>query len=137
MKTVSEMIDGISVVTQIWMVRGDDEELLVPIHITEGSTRKEYEMQPGDMLTLTVRSAPSEDSPVLVEISGAPGINRIPIRHADTAGMEPGKYSADIQLTTQDGMRKTIWPDYNPASSRRYRPVNMQNFVLLAEVTAK
>lgn len=135
MKTVTEIVNGKSVVSQLWMVRGDDESIIVPLYIGEGDDLAEYTMQPGDTLTLTVREMPSADSPVLLQITSAPGSNRIPIAHADTAQLDPGKYSADIQLLAQDGKRKSIWPDYDPAVSSRYKTRNMQNFVLLAEVT--
>ena len=131
MRTVTKTLNGREVVTEIWMVRGDDETILVPLTDADGA---EYAMQEDDTLTLTVRETPSDDSPVLAQITGAPGSNRIPIAHADTAQMEPGRYSADIQLIT-GGLRRTVWPDYDPTASNRYRVKNMQNFVLLAEVT--
>ena len=135
MKTVTEIINGIEAVTQLWMVRGDDESIIVPLYTGDGSNRTEYTMQPGDTLTLTVREMPDAESPVLMQIISAPGSNRIPIAHADTAQLNPGKYSADIQLHTQDGLRKTVWPDYDPSTSTRYKARNMQNFVLISEVT--
>lgn len=133
MKTVTQIIGGIEAVTEVWMVRGDDEVITVPIYT--GDDRTPYEMQAGDTVTLTVRREPSQDSPVLMQVTGAPGVNRIPIRHEDTAEIEPGRYSADIQLLTAEGKRHTIWPDYDPADSARDRAKNMKNFVLIAEVT--
>lgn len=131
MKVYMESIGGKSAATKMAMIRGDDETILVPLTTSDGAV---YAMQDGDTLTLTVRETPSAESPVLIQITGAPGSNRIPIAHADTAQLEPGWYSADIQLMTADGMRKTVWPDYEfPAG--RISPKNMSNFGLMPEVT--
>lgn len=117
----------------IWMYRGDDEALEIELTVGDG---ERYEMQPGDVLTLTVRETPSADSAPLLQIDSAPGVNRIVIRHADTAELEYGQYSADIQLTTADGVRKTVWPPLE-ASSLRTRARNLKNFNLVSEVTMR
>lgn len=135
MRTVTETINGASVVTEIWMYRGDDEVIVVPLFSGSGESRTPYEMQSGDTVTLTVRETPSEESPVLLQITSAPGSNRIPIRHEDTAELAPGQYSADIQLLTADGMRKTVWPDFDPSGSNLYVGLNLKNFVIIPEVT--
>ena len=111
---------------KIYMVRGDDEVLAVAL---DG-----YEMAAGDMLTLTVRETPTADSQVLLQISGAPGSNRIVISHADTAEAAYGAYSADVQLLTADGLRKTVWPT-NITDPSRLRAANMKNFMIVNEVT--
>lgn len=117
---------------KIYMVRGDDEALDVTLTLDDGETV--YELQPGDVLTLTVRETPSQDSEVLLQISGAPGSARIPIRHEDTAQLEYGEYSADMQLRTADGIRKTVWPVLE-ASRQRLRAGNLKNFNIASEVT--
>lgn len=117
---------------KIYMVRGDDEVLDVTLTLDDGETP--YEMQSGDVLTLTVRREPSQDSEVLMQIPGAPGSTRIPIRHEDTAQLEYGAYSADIQLYTADGLRKTVWPVLE-ASRQRLKAGNLKNFNIASEVT--
>lgn len=118
---------------KIYMVRGDDEELDVVPTNADGT---DYEMQPEDVLTLTVRSKPEADSPPLLQISSLPGSTRIVIRHEDTAEMSYGPYSADVQLMTGDGRRKTVWPDMDTGSaSTRFSAQNMRNFNLASEVT--
>lgn len=117
----------------IYMVRGDDEELDI---ITKNSDGTDYKMQPGDVLTFTVRKTPTENSAPLIQISSTPGSSAIILRHEDTANMEYGAYSADIQMITEDGKRKTIWPDLNTgANSTRMSAQNMRNFFLASEVT--
>lgn len=130
MKLYYETIDGKSVVTKMAMIRGDSETLRLPLTI-DG---EEYTMQDGDTLTLTVRETPTAESPALIQITGAPGSNRIPIAHEDTAQLEPSWYSADIQLLTADGLRKTIWPDY-AVPTGRISLKNMSNFAIMPEVT--
>lgn len=120
----------------IYMVRGDDEELEVVLTVGEGETAEPYEMQPGDVLTLTVRAVPAEDSAPLLQIDSAPGSSRIVIRHEDTAELDYGMYSADVQLTTADGIRKTVWPPLEPVRSR-LRQRNMKNFNIASEVTIR
>lgn len=117
---------------KMWMTRGDDETISVDI---TKSTGEPYAMQAGDVITLTVRAAPAQDSPVLLQVQSAPGSNRIIIRHEDTAELEYGAYSADIQLTTAEGLRKTIWPP-EEANASRLRSGNLKNFNLMSEVTA-
>lgn len=117
---------------KIWMVRGDDEALDVTLTLDDGETP--YEMQPGDVLTLTVRELPSRDSAVILQTSGVRGGNRIIIRHEDTKDVPYGAYSADIQLTTEEGERKTVWPVL-VASSRRVTDTNLKNFNIASEVT--
>lgn len=111
---------------KIYMVRGDDEVLAVAL---DG-----YEMGEADTLTLTVRELPSADSKVLLAITSAPGSDRIVISHADTAEVAYGAYSADVQLMTAEGLRRTVWPT-NITENSRQRVANMKNFMLVSEVT--
>ena len=117
----------------IYLTKGDDAVLeLNSITAQDGS---EYELQAADVLTLTVRELPSTASPVLIQIDSLPGSRRIVIRHEDTAEVNVGRYSADVQLTTSDSKRYTLWP--NITGNNRYMVKNLNNFVIMPEVTAK
>lgn len=112
------------------LTRGDYAELEVVIKDNEGNV---YEMQEGDYLTFSMREFPEETSALLVQIHSV--TNRIIFNHSDTADIDPGLYSADIQLTTADGKRRTVWC-YIPDDVRKRGQVrNWENFVLLPEVT--
>lgn len=117
----------------IYLTKGDDAVLEVSSIATEGG--EEYALQETDVLTLTVRALPSTDSPALIQIDALPGSNRIVFRHEDTAELDVGRYSADVQLTTADGKRYTVWPTIT--GSGRYVIKNLKNFVIMPEVTAK
>ena len=117
----------------IYLTKGDDAVLEVSSIATEGGD--EYALQETDVLTLTVRALPSADSPALIQIDTLPGSNRIVFRHEDTAELTVGRYSADVQLTTAEGKRYTIWPTITGSS--RYTVKNLNNFVVMPEVTAK
>ena len=111
----------------IYITRGDDAELEVSITDGEGTA---YTMQDGDVLTLTVRELPDFDSEAVCKIDSE--TNRIIFSHADTADAEAGRYSADIQLTSE-GKRRTVWPELE--DSERYKVKNFRNFVIMPEVT--
>ena len=117
----------------IYLTKGDDAALEVSSIAAEDGSQ--YSMQAGDVLTLTVRALPSADSPALIQIDSLPGVNRIVLRHADTAELDVGRYSADVQLTTADGKRYTVWPTIT--GSGRYVVKNLNNFVIMPEVTTK
>ena len=116
--------DGVIAVT-----RGDDAALEVAIHTTAG---EDYQMDPGDTLTLTVRELPSERLPVLLALTSAPGSSRLVLCGADTAGIAPGRYSCDIQLKCPNGNRYTVFPAVEPET---LPPGNWENFIILPEVT--
>lgn len=117
----------------IYLTKGDDAVLEVSsITAEDGSA---YELQAADVLTLTVRAVPSDQSPVLIQVDSLPGVNRIVLRHDDTAELNVGRYSADVQLTTADGKRYTVWPAIT--GSGRYVVKNLNNFVIMPEVTTK
>lgn len=116
---------------KIYLRRGDDEVL--EVNLNAGSDT--VQMGEGETLTLTVRELPSLDSPVIFSTTSAPGSNRIVIRHADTADAEYGEYSADVQLLTADGLRKTVWPNIDEENLPKARAANLKNFILLPEVT--
>lgn len=129
---VTDLIGGAEAISEIWLVRGDDEVLDIALTGADGTA---YEMQAGDVLTLTVREVASASSPVMMQIDSLPGSSRIVIRHEDTADLRVGRYSADVQLLTQYGIRKTVWPQFDPANSTRWREQNLRNFVIVSEVT--
>lgn len=112
---------------QVFLTRGDDAVLEVSLT----AAGKPYEMQHGDMLHLTVRRLPSDDSPVLLKIQSE--TQRIVIRHEDSSPLKVGQYSADVQLVTGDGKRITVWP--TPQGHERLRVTNWKNFTIMPEVT--
>ena len=117
----------------IYITKGDDAVLEVSsITADDGG---EYALQETDVLTLTVRALPRADSPVLIQIDALPGSNRIVFRSEDTAELDVGRYSADVQLTTAECRRYTIWPTI--AGSGRYVAKSFKNFIIMPEVTLK
>ena len=117
----------------IYITKGDDAVLEITSIATEGGA--EYELQGTDVLTLTVRALPSAQSPALLQVDALPGSRRIVFSHADTAELDVGRYSADVQLTTAEGKRYTVWPTIT--GSGRYVVKNLNNFVIMPEVTTK
>lgn len=118
----------------ISITKGDDAALNVDIAAGEDG-KQAYEMGENDILTLTVREMPSTEFPVLLAVNGLPGSKRILIRSEDTEGLEPGRYSADVQLTDGNGNVYTVWPELE--GSARYKVKNLKNFIIMPEVTAK
>lgn len=117
----------------IYITKGDDAVLEITSIATEGG--EEYALQETDVLTLTVRALPSAQSPALLQVDALPGSRRIVFGHDDTAELDVGRYSADVQLTTAEGKRYTVWPTI--AGSGRYVVKNLNNFVIMPEVTTK
>lgn len=117
----------------IYITKGDDAVLEITSIATEGG--EEYALQESDVLTLTVRALPSAQSPALLQVDALPGSRRIVFSHADTAELDVGRYSADVQLTTAEGKRYTVWPTIS--GSGRYVVKNLNNFVIMPEVTTK
>ena len=110
--------------------RGDYGEMEVQITDEQGN---EYKMQEGDYLTFSVRELPTKDSKLLIQIHSI--TNTIVFNPADTADVEPGQYSADVEMNTADGKRFTIWC-YIPEEKRDKGKVkNWKNFIVLPEVT--
>lgn len=116
---------------KIYMRRGDDEILEVNLSMGEETVQ----VGEGETLTLTVRELPSRDSAIMFSSTSAPGSNRIVINHADTADAEYGDYSADVQLMTAEGYRKTVWPGFDEENIPKASTRNLKNFILLPEVT--
>ena len=111
------------------LTRGDDAVLTVPLTTDEGEA---YTLTEEEYLTFGVRELPDEGSELLMEIRSQPGSNDISIAHEDTEAMAPGFYSAEVQLTTRDGQRVTVWPKLT--GSARTSTANRKNFCLMTEV---
>lgn len=109
--------------TTITMTRGDTAVLDVSLTDVTGAA---YEMQAGDTLTITVRKTASESSDVL--LTATSDNTSLCIRPQDTAGIQPGACSYDIQLNTAQGDVFTV---IGAESSN----AALRNFVLLPEVT--
>lgn len=114
---------------QIYLTRGDDAVLEVAILTGDDEV---YQLQEGDMLTLSVRRQPSPASPVLLQVSSVTG--RLILSHADTEKLGAGRYSADVQLTTASAERYTVWPLLS--GRKRSQASNYENFIIMPEVTA-
>lgn len=112
----------------IYLTKGDDAIISVAISNDDNSI---YEMKDGDMLTLTVKKTPSDSS--TVQLTATSSSNNIVLTHEQTSKINTGRYSCDIQLTTADGYRYTIFPTL-PLSKRSFIS-NYDNFVIMPEVT--
>ena len=108
----------------IYLTKGDDAVLEVV----------EAVLEPRAVAPVVVVGRCAE-GPALIQIDALPGSRRIVFRHEDTAELTVGRYSADVQLTTADGKRYTVWPTIT--GSGRYVVKNLNNFVIMPEVTAK
>lgn len=84
-------------------------------------------------VVFTVRAKPDASSPILMQAVSEVGSSRVVIRSEDTRGLNPGRYSADMQLNTGDGRHYTFWPTLEGVN--RYAGCNFQNFVIMPEVT--
>lgn len=114
---------------KVYLTRGDDAVLQVALN----GESEPYVMQTGDVLSLTVRELPTADSPVLFAIKSL--TERIVIRHEDTKDVQPGQYSADVQLITADGKRFTVWPLLK--GNARKSVSNWRNLTIMPEVTVE
>ena len=108
---------------KICVTRGDDARITVAV---DG-----YSMQEGDIMYLTVRPCSGHEGPPL--LSRASVGNVIDIAHEDTARLDVGEYSADIQMNTADGKVYTVWPML--PDRLRGTNGNFRNFVVMPEVT--
>lgn len=111
------------------LTRGDDAVLTVPLKDSDGN---DYNMRDHEYLIFGVKEFPKEDSEVLLEINSDPGSNLIVISHSDTADMEVGFYSAEVQLMLEGGDRVTVWPKL--IGNGRTSKSNRKNFCLMTEV---
>ena len=113
----------------IYLTKGDDGTLPVNVFLN----REPYTMGPDDVLTITVREMPDKGFPVLLSTHSLPGSNNLVFVPSDSADIDPGKYSADIELVDGSGKRRTIWPKLE--GKLRYSGKNYENFVVMPEVT--
>ena len=124
---ITEKRDGSKIIN---LTRGDDAVIEVPL---ENIDKEEYELSDDEYLIFSLRVLPREDSELLVNIESNPGSNRIVFSHDDTVNIEPGQYSAEIQMMTSDGKRITVWP--KPIGKFKIKDTaNRKNFVLMPEV---
>lgn len=101
----------------ISLTRGDSARIVVDV---ENSVTKEpYEIQPDDIMTLTVKRKVKDSEIAFQKI--AYGTNFIKIEPEDTKHLDWGKYVYDVQITTADDDVYTVIP--------------VSKFVLLEEVT--
>lgn len=101
------------------------------ISVTVKANGEALEFGAEDTVELTVRAKPDPDSPVLLRVTSEPGSNLLPIHEADTLGLEPGKYSADVRYR-REGCTYTVWGVSDGAT----RVKNLKNFYILAGVGA-
>lgn len=87
---------------RITLTRGDDTAFRVLPDWLDG---KEYHLQAGDVMEMTVRKRYGEEAAFRIE-SDRTGTLRI--SSSDTSGLEPGYYIYDITLTLADGKVNTI-----------------------------
>lgn len=115
---------------KINLTRGDDAVIEVPL---QNIDEEEYVLGEDEYLIFDVRAVPREDSELLIHIVSIPGSSRIVFTHEDTVNLEPGQYSAEIQLMTSDGKRVTVWP--KPTGKFKIKDTaNRKNFILMPEV---
>lgn len=115
---------------KINLTRGDDAVIEVPL---QNIDEEEYVLGEDEYLIFDVRVLPREDSELLIHITSIPGSNRIVFTHSDTADLEVGQYSAEIQMMTSDEKRITIWP--KPTGKYKTKDTaNRKNFILMPEV---
>ena len=114
------------------LTRGDDAAVVFPMVNMDDEP---YVMGETEYLIFGLRYVPSKDSELLVNIESIPGSNRIVFCHDDTADLDIGEYSAEVQLMTSDGERITVWP--KPIGRYRSREINRKNFCLMPEVVTR
>lgn len=114
------------------LTRGDDAVLTM---LLKDSEKHEYELDSREYLIFGLRETPTEDSPLLLEINGERGDNKIPFAHDDTKDLPVGYYSAEVQLMTSDGQRITVWPKL--IGNSRTSKSNRRNFCLMTEVVTR
>lgn len=87
---------------KVKLTRGDTATMLVQIYDLE---EKLYEIQPGDIITFTLRKSSKSEVCLTKE---ATEDHYIIINSEDTINLSPGLYKYDLQLTTNEGFVYTI-----------------------------
>lgn len=93
--------------SDIHMIRGDTEQLVVTCQLSDGTERP---FEEGDTVTLTVAWPLGETVLQKTATSFVEGAAVILIAHADTNELIPSEYVYDVQLTAKDGTVATIIP---------------------------
>lgn len=88
----------------IKLTRGDTARLTVNIKQQPGG--ETYEIQPTDILTLSIRKKPT-DAPIVVQ-KVITGFGTFHIEPSDTEGLEFGKYVYDVQIKNEFGDIYTV-----------------------------
>lgn len=120
------VIDGV-----IDFNRGDTVQLDVDLIDGDGTA---YELQAGDRLILTIRELPNENSPVLLQVENEAGEPSFIIPASDTAELDVGRYSCDIQLQMVSGTIVTVYPELSDDQKGKDTK-NWRNLIVNAEVT--
>lgn len=107
----------------ITLTKGDTAYLSVALTDASGQP---YELQTGDLLTLTIRRVADAESDVL--LTSVSDTTTLTLTAEQTALLPVGPLSYDIQLTTQAGEVFTV------VGASTVRP-DLRNFVVLPEVT--
>lgn len=107
----------------ILLTRGDSAYIDVSLFSLDG---ERYELQSGDVLTLTVRKEADDMSPVLLQVTSDTGT--IVLTPEQTKQMRPGSYSHGIRLTTAAGDVFTI-------AGTTKQVAHLNNFIILPEVS--
>ena len=123
---ISKASDGSDVIN---LTIGDDASFTLAMTNDSGEP---YVMGEGEYLIFGLREQPTADSPLLLEIRSDGGSNVIEFTHADTAELQVGAYSAEVQLMMSTGKRYTVWPKL--IGNSRTSKSNRKNFVLMTEV---
>jgi hypothetical protein len=113
----------------IYITKGDDGTM--PVNVSLNG--EPYTMGPADVLIITVREMPDKDFPELLRTQSLPGSNNLVFVPSDSEDIDPGKYSADIELIDGSGKKHTIWPKLE--GKLRFSGKNYENFVVMPEVT--
>ena len=93
--------------SDIRMIRGDTEQLVVTCQLSDGTERP---FEEGDTVTLTVAWAMGPEVLQKTVPSFQEGAALILIAHADTNELISSEYVYDVQLTARDGTVSTIIP---------------------------
>lgn len=90
----------------IRLTRGDTAYVTINITCVSSDGEVEYELQPNDKLTLSVKRKVKDTEYVFSK--DLVGANIFHIKPEDTNGVKFGSYIYDVQLTTTDGDIYTI-----------------------------
>ncbi len=120
------VIDGV-----IDFNKGDTVHLAVDLVDGSGTA---YTLAEGDSLTLTIRELPNSSSPVLLQVANDDGEPSFTITAAQTAELDVGMYSCDIQLAMANGTIVTVYPDLTREQMGK-QTKNWKNLIVNAEVT--